>query len=92
MKRDLKNFKKDTQQPNTAQSGNDIDNAKAMMEHYSNYNEAQLTSELMDIVGKQKADGTFNAAKLDELSGMLGPMLDSDQKQKLANIIAQLRR
>ena len=92
MKRDLKNFNKGTLQPEPVQTNEELDKAKSIMEQYADYNEEQLTGELMDIVGKQKADGTFNAAKLDELSGMLGPLLDNDQKQRLASIIAQLRR
>ena len=93
MKRDLRNFIKDRRQPAPEQTNADgADKAKAMVDQYKDYNEAQLTSELMDIVGRQKADGTFNAAKLDELANMIGPMLDSDQKQRLAIIIEQLRR
>lgn len=59
---------------------------------YSRMSEEDLTSEMMRVATRQKADGTFNAEELERMCASIAPMLTPEQHAKMRRLIDEVKR
>ena len=58
--------------------------------NYSNMNEGELMQEMLRLVAQKKAEGTFNPQQIRELAEVVVPLLDSEQRAKMYNLLNYL--
>ena len=58
---------------------------------YAGKSESELYAELADLTARQKADGSFDPASIQRGVEAISPMLNSEQRRKLNDIINSLR-
>ncbi|HEY8391038.1 MAG TPA: hypothetical protein VIL26_08875 [Clostridia bacterium] len=65
--------------------------AEEYMKKYGNKNENELMSELMNKVRKNKAQGTFSDAELDNFAKSVKGILSPEQQKRMEQIIRSLK-
>ena len=86
---DFKTFKNSRKGPVSDQpSQEDI---KKAAERYSGKSDAEMLGEIARAAKKGKEDGTFTNDKLDEFAANLSPMLNAEQRERLAKAIKMIK-
>ncbi len=62
-----------------------------IVKKYEGRSESELMRELMESVASGKKDGSFTDEKLSEFMSKVSPMLNSEQKKRLAEITERLK-
>lgn len=78
----------------SANTNNDVQNGKKVVEEYYNMYKGKSENELLDElhkhVAKQKQDGTFNIDALSNMLNKLSPFLSEEQRLKMEEILKNL--
>lgn len=64
---------------------------KTFLKNYEGKNKSDIVAEIIKVAEKQRIEGNLGDADLDNFSDMLYPMLNSDQRKELTDIIARLK-
>ena len=74
---------------NTKSSNNDYSkqDVESIINEYADKNENELMGELLREVAKGRANGTLTNADIDNFYEQAAPLLNTEQKKKLDNII-----
>ena len=79
----------------TAQTGIDpvmLAQAQEVMEQFQGKDETALISQLQQAAEKEMRAGNLDNRRLDDIAGILGPMLNPDQFQQMQALLGQLKK
>lgn len=65
---------------------------KETIDKYSGYSEEQLMQELSTRVSQQKQQGKFNENELEGFINKVSPMLNREQRRKLADVAKKIKK
>ena len=77
---------KDSQEFKQVQSDY-IDMVEKFVDNYSSKSEQELISEMLQLIAKKKAEGTFNPNEIRKLSNIIKPLLNEEQQSKMNNLL-----
>ncbi len=66
------------------------DFVKDFVDKYGELSEQELITEMLKLVANKKSEGNFDAEKIKQMAGVLSPLLDQEQQQKMQNILKYL--
>jgi hypothetical protein len=67
------------------------DDVKKIYKKYADKSESEITEDLMRAVNRGKRSGNFNIKALENNAKSIMPMLNSEQRQKLENIMKMIK-
>ena len=76
---------------NTNMDKNSSEMLKNFAKKYEGASEDKLISEIMKEAEKGRKNGTLTNAEIDRFKNMLSPMLNSEQRKKLENVVEKLK-
>ena len=82
----MKNFKDYLKNKNNKEDPQDF------LQSRQGKSESELYAELLETAAKGKRDGTLNDESIKAFEEIIGPMLNDEQKQKLAKILNDIKK
>lgn len=73
-----------------AQKTDNMDFIRDIASKYDGQNQDKLISDIIKNVVQQKSNGTLNNQQILDFQKKLSPMLSSDQRQRLSEIVEQI--
>lgn len=64
---------------------------KTFLNGYEGKQKSEILSEIIKVAEKNRREGKLSDKDLDDFSNMISPMIDSEQKRELEEIIARLK-
>ena len=58
-----------------------------MIEKFQNLSEAELITELFNLVNEKKRNGTFNPQEIQNIANIIFPLLSEEQREKMQNLL-----
>lgn len=88
---DIREFSKVNLDQNDKKSNQDTKNYEDIINQYKNLDQNSLMAELLRQASKLRQEGKLSAEKLENLEKTLSPMLNTEQRQILADIVEKLK-
>ena len=87
---DFKSFK-NQRQTATPSKDSQREDIRKTAEQYEGKSDTEMLNEIARAAGKEKREGTFSEEKLDKFASDLAPMLNSEQRERLAKAIRMIK-
>ena len=87
---DFKSYYKN-QKSNTATTTSDQEELKKKAREYTDKSDPELLSDIMKEARKQKENGSFSDERLQDFVNKVSPMLNQEQKERLAQAIKMIK-
>ena len=96
MKKNLRGMKQNLSQDDLQRIAQQADptavhSVQKVVDQYQVKIEAELLHELQRMTGSQRATGNLDDARMQQIAGMISPMLTPEQQQRMAQILNNLK-
>lgn len=93
MKRSLRNFKQSADESKlNGEQKEQFEKLKGIAKKYEGKSDDDILKDLSQAVQKGKKDGTLTNEKIDSIASTIAPMLNSEQKNKLARLMQTIKK
>ncbi len=93
MKRSLRNFKQSADESKlNGEQKEQLEKLKGIAKQYEGKSDNDILKDLSQAVQKGKKDGTLTNEKIDSIASTIAPMLNSEQKNKLARLMQTIKK
>ncbi len=93
MKRSLRNFKQSADESKlNGEQKEQLEKLKGIAKKYEGKSDNDILKDLSQAVQKGKKDGTLTNEKIDSIASTIAPMLNSEQKNKLARLMQTIKK
>lgn len=88
---EVKNENKENSYDNKHESFNNATDMQSKIDEYSKYSSDKLLNEFIRLTVEKKRKGELTEKELENLKNTIIPMLNSDQKQTLENLLQMVK-
>lgn len=93
MKRSLRNSKQTPEESKlNSEQKEQLEKLKGIAKKYEGKSDNDILKDLSQAVQKGKKDGTLTNEKIDSIASTIAPMLNSEQKNKLARLMQTIKK